>query len=187
MSITTFILTFFLSQAYTLWRSMYTTTRTIQGKMDDIGLLVASTVERDDQGNYTKEGSKLLEDIGNYTRLFHVFCWAKYTKKFEILQSGRGMSRMLSRGIMNRKEYNTLTSLSSRNGGPHNACLTWILIKCLTAMKDKTLPDDHALRQILFHKICVFVFEILFFSKYILKETQLVLTPVSFTLQQIFV
>jgi len=60
---------------------------------------------------------------------------------------------MLSRGIMTRKEYNTLTSLSSRNGGPHNACLTWILIKCLTAMKDKTLPDDHALRQILFHKM----------------------------------
>jgi hypothetical protein len=154
MSITTFILTFFLSQAYGLWRGMYTTTRKIQGRINDIGLLVASTVERDDQGRYTKRGEALLDDVGNYTRLFHVFCWAKYTKKFEILQSARGMSRMLSRGIMTRKEYNTLSSLSSRNGGPHNACLTWILIKCLTAMKDNTLPNDHALRDMLFHKMC---------------------------------
>lgn len=154
MSITTFILTFFLSQAYGLWRGMYTTTRKIQGRINDIGLLVASTVERDDQGRYTKRGEALLDDIGNYTRLFHVFCWAKYTKKFEILQSARGMSRMLSRGIMTRKEYNTLSSLSSRNGGPHNACLTWILIKCLTAMKENTLPNDHALRDMLFHKMC---------------------------------
>ena len=154
MSITTFILTFFLSQAYGLWRGMYTTTRKIQGRINDIGLLVASTVERDDQGRYTKRGEALLDDIGNYTRLFHVFCWAKYTKKFEILQSARGMSRMLSRGIMTRKEYNTLSSLSSRNGGPHNACLTWILIKCLTAMKENTLPNDHALRDVLFHKMC---------------------------------
>ncbi|KAK1743540.1 bestrophin family protein [Skeletonema marinoi] len=154
MSITTFILTFFLSQAYTLWRNMYDTTRKIQGRINDIGLLVASTVERDDQGKYTKRGEDLLDDIGNYTRLFHLFCWAKYSKKFQVLSTSRGMSRMLSRGIMSRTEYNTLTSLSSSNGGPHNACLTWILVKCLTAMKDNTLPNDHALRDLLFRKMC---------------------------------
>jgi len=95
-----------------------------------------------------------LDDIANYTCLFHVFCWAKYSKKFQVLSTSRGMSRMLSRGIMSRTEYNTLTSLSSSNGGPHNACLTWILVKCLTAMKDNTLPSDHALRDLLFHKMC---------------------------------
>ncbi len=154
MSITTFILTFFLSQAYTLWRNMYDTTRKIQGRMNDIGLLVASTVERDDQGKFTKRGEILLDDIANYTRLFHLFCWANFSKKFQVLSTSRGMSRMLSRGIMSRHEYNTLTSLSSSNGGNHNACLTWILIKCLKAMKDNTLPKDRALRTLLFDKIC---------------------------------
>jgi hypothetical protein len=154
MSITTFILTFFLSQAYTLWRNMYDTTRKIQGRINDIGLLVASTVERDDQGKYTKRAEILMDDVGNYTRLFHVFCWAKYSKKFQVLSTSRGMSRMLSRGLLSQKEYNSLTSLSSRNGGPHNACLTWILIKCLTAMKHNTLPNDHALKDVLFHKMC---------------------------------
>lgn len=156
MSITTFILTFFLSQAYTLWRNMYDTTRKIQGRMNDIGLLVASTVERDDQGKFTERGKVLLDDIANYTRLFHLFCWANHSKKFQVLSTSRGMSRMLSRGILSRREYNTLTSLSSSDGGKclSHSCLTWILIKCLTAMKDDTLPKDRALRALLFHKIC---------------------------------
>eukprot|EP00986_Skeletonema_menzelii_P009237 scaffold4151_cov137-Skeletonema_menzelii.AAC.9 len=154
MTITTFILTFFLSQAYTLWRNMYDTTRKIQGRLNDIGLLIASTVERDDKGKYTARGEALLDDIGNYSRLFHLFCFANISKKFQVLSTKRGMSRMLSRGIISRQEYNALTCPSSTNGGPHNVCLTWILIKCLTAMKDKTLPNDHALRDMLFHKLC---------------------------------
>ena len=154
MTISTFILTFFLSQAYTLWRNMYDNTRKIQGRINDIGLLVASAVERDDEGKFTKRGEDLLDDIANYTCLFHVFCWAKYSKKFQVLSTSRGMSRMLSRGIMSRTEYSTLTSLRSSNHGTQYACLSWILVKCQTAMKDKTLPNDHALREVLFQKIC---------------------------------
>jgi hypothetical protein len=154
LSITTFILTFFLSQAYTMWRNMYYTARKIQGRINDIGLLVASTVERDDQGKYTKRGEALMDDVGSYTRLFHAFCWAKYSKKFQVLSTDRGMSRMLSRGLLTQKEYNSLTSPSTRNCGPHNVCVTWMLVKCLTAMKHNTLPNDRALRDVLFQKIC---------------------------------
>lgn len=154
MTITTFILTFFLSQAYTLWRNVYDSTRRIQGRINDIGLLVASTAERNDQGKYTKRGEDLLDDIENYTRLFHLLCRAKYSKKFRVLSTSRGMSRMLSRGIMSRKQYNCLTSLRSSGNGPQYACLSWILIKCQTAMQENALPNDHALRELLLHKIC---------------------------------
>jgi predicted membrane chloride channel (bestrophin family) len=58
---------------------------------------------------------------------------------------------MLSRGIMTRKQYNTLFSLKS-NGGPHNTCMMWILIRCLNGMKDGTIPNDPSLREILFDK-----------------------------------
>ena len=62
---------------------------------------------------------------------------------------------MHGRGLMSSREYNTLTSLSSNSGSPHHACLMWILMKCLTAMKDGTLlPNDRALRDILFNKVC---------------------------------
>jgi hypothetical protein len=153
MSITTFILTFFLSQAYGVWRNMYTITRKIQGRLNDIGMLVASTVERDHTGRYTQEGEALLDDVADYSRLFHAFMWAQYTKKFEVLLTGRGMSRMLSRGILTRTQYSTLCSLNDGTNGVHNACVMWILIKCLNAMKSKTLPNDHSLRDILFHKV----------------------------------
>ncbi len=108
---------------------MYDHTRKVQGRLNDIGLLLASTVERDDEGRYTERGIVLLDDIGHYIRLFHLFFWANYSMKFQILSPSRGMSRMLSRGIMSRHEFNTLTSLNSGNGGNHNACLTWVLIR----------------------------------------------------------
>jgi predicted membrane chloride channel (bestrophin family) len=151
MNITTFILTFFLSQAYGVWRSMYTLSRIIQGRMNDIGLLVATTAERDEKGQYTPRAEALLDDVAAYSRLFHALAWAKFTRKFEILLTDRGMSRMLSRGIMTRKQYSTLFSLKP-NGGPHNAPMMWIVVRCLRAMKDGTLPDDRSLRDILFSK-----------------------------------
>ncbi len=154
MTLATFILTFFLSEAYSLWRNMYVATRKIQGRLNDTGLMLASTVERDDKGKFTERGIVLLDDIGHYIRLFHLFYWAHISKKFKVLSTSRGMSRMLSRGIMSRHEYNTLTSLSSSHGGYHNACLSWVVVRCLGAMKDDTLPNDLALRDILFNKIC---------------------------------
>mmetsp|Transcript_16128 Transcript_16128/g.22853 ORF Transcript_16128/g.22853 Transcript_16128/m.22853 type:complete len:426 (-) Transcript_16128:204-1481(-) len=154
MTLATFILAFFLSEAYSLWRGMYVITRKIQGRLNDIGILVVSTVERDEEGKFTKKGIVLMDDIGQYIRLVHLFTWASFSKKFQILSTSRGMSRMLSRGIMSRHEYNTLTSLNSSHGGYQHACLTWVLTRCLTAMKDNTLPNDRALRELLFNKIC---------------------------------
>lgn len=154
MTLTTFILTFFLSQAYAVWKNMYSITRKIQGRMNDIGLLVASTVERDHKGRYTADGEALLDDVADYSRLFHAFMWAQYAKKFQVLRTNRGVSRMLSRGIITRKQYNTLCSLNGGGTqGYHNACIMWILIKCLNGMKSKTLPNDHALRDMLFHEV----------------------------------
>ena len=151
MNIATFILTFFLSQAYAIWREMYRITRGIQGSFSDFGLILASSVERDHHGAYTAESEALLNEVADYSRLYHAFAWARATKKFKIILSKRGISRMLSRGLIGRKQYDVISSLNDGANGPHNACLTWIIIKCLNAMKAKTLPNDHALRDLLFH------------------------------------
>ena len=153
MNVTTFILTFFLAQAYSMWRNMYDTTRTIQGRLSHIVLLVASTVERDEHGKLSEKAEHLVEDIGHYVRLFHVFNWASYSKKFAVISTNRGLSRMLSRGLISRKEYNTLTSLQP-TGGPHHTCIMWILVRVLSAMKNGTLPNDHAMREMLFDRVC---------------------------------
>ena len=42
----TFVLSFFLNQAYSVWRKCYSVTRRIQGRLNDLGLLAASHAER---------------------------------------------------------------------------------------------------------------------------------------------
>lgn len=152
-TVTTFILTFFLSQAWSFWREVYSQGRRIQGRLNDIGLLVSSMAKRQSNGKFTPEAETLNNDIAKMSRLFHVFSWAKYKKEFSVLTTDRGMSRMLSRGIISRKEYDALAN-RDQYGGAQNSCIQWILVKCRRGMKDGILPDENALRQLLYDKIC---------------------------------
>jgi hypothetical protein len=152
MTLTTFILTFFLSQAYGIWREMYSISRKIQGRMNDLGLLVACAAMRGKDGSYTPKAKSLLDDVASYSRLFHAFMWGAFTKKFNLLLGDTGLRRMMSRGLLSVKQYNTLSTLNS-NVGPYNACLMWILIRCLNGMKDQSLPDDPVLREQIYIKI----------------------------------
>lgn len=58
VTLCTFILAFFTSEAYTHWRSVYSTTRAIQGRINDICLLITIGAER---GNCTEWGKCGLE------------------------------------------------------------------------------------------------------------------------------
>ena len=66
-AITTFILTFFLSQSYALWRELYSSARRIQGRLNDINFFLASVATRDDKGGYTPVAESVLDDVGSYT------------------------------------------------------------------------------------------------------------------------
>ena len=45
-SLVSFTLSFFLTQSYAFWRSVYTLTRRVQGRLNDIGLLCAAAQAR---------------------------------------------------------------------------------------------------------------------------------------------
>ncbi|CAJ1948501.1 unnamed protein product [Cylindrotheca closterium] len=152
MTITTFILTFFLSQAYSLWRDFYSLTRQIQGRMNDLGLLIAAAATRDKNGMYTAEAKQLIDDTSSYMRLFHILMWATFSKRLKILLSDTGLRRMISRGLLSLKEYETLKLLPAQVGYP-NACTIWILTRCLQAMKDGSLENDPVLREQIYIKI----------------------------------
>ena len=69
----TFTLSFFLSQSYSLWRSVYSITRRVQGRLNDISLLCATFADRDaESGSYTPEAEALLQTVARYVRLFHM-------------------------------------------------------------------------------------------------------------------
>jgi hypothetical protein len=95
LTLATFILTFFTADAYKHWQSVYFTTRAIQGRINDICLLVTLGAER---GNctewgcgvdgqidtiadglttgYSEEAAELVRKCTRLIKLSHTFFWA---------------------------------------------------------------------------------------------------------------
>jgi hypothetical protein len=89
LTLTTFILTFFTAEAYKHWQSVYFATRAIQGRINDICLLVTLGAERGDSKEsslpgespvlttgYSPEAEKLVKLCARLIKLSHTFFWA---------------------------------------------------------------------------------------------------------------
>lgn len=77
LTLCTFILAFFTSQAYSYWRSVYFTTRAIQGRINDICLIITTNAER--KKRITPDGKEMSdysdrakELVATCTRLIRV-------------------------------------------------------------------------------------------------------------------
>ena len=83
LTVTTFILTFFLSHAYSYWQKVYNTTRMIQGRINDFCMLLVIGAQRGNNGD-SKEGSRgysdeakvLVDRCTRLIRLSHTLFWA---------------------------------------------------------------------------------------------------------------
>lgn len=72
VTLTTFILTFFTSEAYKHWKDVYFTTRRIQGRINDICMLV--TIGATTPGEENK--AELVSRCTRLIKLSHTFFWA---------------------------------------------------------------------------------------------------------------
>jgi hypothetical protein len=73
----TFILAFFTSQAFSYWQQVYTTTRMIQGRINDYCMLLVLAAERgDDKTNYSEPARELVKTCTRLVRMSHIFFWA---------------------------------------------------------------------------------------------------------------
>jgi len=154
MSLTTFILTFFVNQAYSFWQDVHITTRRIQGRLNDFHLLLATSAARRSDGAYTTAAERLLDDVGSSSRLLHALFWASCARRFEILRTPRGLERMAVRGLMTSKQLQALQSLDLPNNQKHNACLEWMMIRARRGVEDGTLLGGEALLQRLLDISC---------------------------------
>ena len=152
--LTTFILTFFLNQSFSFWREIYELGRGIQGRMNDFNLVLATTATRTKDGSYTAKSESLLEDVGQYSRLFHALFWAAYARRFRVLQTKAGLERMASRGLMTSKQLEVLLQLDLPEDQRHSACVEWMMVRTDRAIEDGTLISDAAHRQMLIANIC---------------------------------
>ena len=147
--LTTFILTFFLNQAFSFWREFYDLGRRIQGRLNDLNFILATTAVRKKDGSYTNKAESLLDDVGQISRLFHALLWAANAKRFRVLCTPHGLELMASRGLMTSRQLDVLQNLDLPEDQKHNACLEWIMIRTDRAIQDGTLISDSSHRQML--------------------------------------
>jgi len=85
LTLCTFILAFFTSQAYSYWRSVYFTTRAVQGRINDCVLILTATAKREEpiEGGkeksitgFSPEAEDLVHTCTRLLRLSHTFFWA---------------------------------------------------------------------------------------------------------------
>ena len=163
MNVTTFLLTFFVGQAYHLWRTVYDIGRSIQGRMNDIQLLLATHAKRRKQpffllrrrpSRYTMDSQLFLESMAEQLRAFHILLWASNARRFRMLLTEPGLSRMVARGILTPSQLETLQALPIPPTQRHVAILEWIVMSCRQARRESILQGSDGLDYILLDKIC---------------------------------
>ena len=90
------------------------------------------------------ESEQLLDDIGQYSRLYHILLWASIANRFAILKTPAGLDRMESRGLMTLSQLQTLKSLEIPNDQLHAAPLQWMMIRVNQAMDQGIVASDTA-------------------------------------------
>jgi len=156
MSITTLLVSFYLNTAYSFWRGIYVSSRKIQGTFEDLYMLLACMAERDPRtGSYTDRARVLLDDVAAFCRLGHAFSWAALINRFNVLLTPRGLSRMLSRSVITRPQFDNLVGTRAKESAPQQTTMMWIMSRILKGMEDGVLPNDHATRHVFIQKVCV--------------------------------
>eukprot|EP00590_Aulacoseira_subarctica_P006176 CAMPEP_0172420798 /NCGR_PEP_ID=MMETSP1064-20121228/7132_1 /TAXON_ID=202472 /ORGANISM="Aulacoseira subarctica , Strain CCAP 1002/5" /LENGTH=788 /DNA_ID=CAMNT_0013160915 /DNA_START=287 /DNA_END=2653 /DNA_ORIENTATION=+ len=140
LSVTTFTLTFFLNQSYSLWRKCYELSRRLQGRLNDLGMTLAAHAARTAPesnttaaehilcSTYTPPARQVLELVARYVRLFNLLTYASFTLSHRPILTPRGMRRLVERGLMTSREREVLVNATKLPATQkHNAVILWIM------------------------------------------------------------
>ena len=106
-----------------MWRSVYSLTRRVQGRLNDLGLLCATYAARNvTTGEYTDEADITLSTTSRYVRLFAMLFYASATTRFAPLKTPNGLSALVTAGALTPEERECL--LESSMG--HDAVVGWM-------------------------------------------------------------
>ena len=174
LPLTTLVLTLFVAQAYNFWVSVYLLCRNIQGRMSDIEMILATHVSRHTnhrpfgdrrQSSYTSNAEQFLKDVSHQLRAFHVLFWASQARRFRILLTDRGLSRMVAKGVLTQKEKEALDlQLGVPKTQKHWILLESVIFKCKEAQQQQdrnrrrnrgvVLQGGNGLEQTLLDNFC---------------------------------
>jgi Bestrophin, RFP-TM, chloride channel len=133
LSITTFTLTFFVNQSYSLWRKCMELSRRLQGRLHDIGMNMATHAERkvpsnpSEKATYTSSSRQILELMSRYVRVFNLLTYASFTRSHRPILTPRGMRRLVERGLMTAQEREVLVDAGIPATQRHSVVLMWMI------------------------------------------------------------
>ncbi|KAG7345773.1 bestrophin, RFP-TM, chloride channel [Nitzschia inconspicua] len=133
LSVTTFTLTFFVNQSYSLWRKCMELSRRLQGRLHDINMNLASHAARKlptnptEKSTYTASSRQILELMSRYVRLFNLLTYASFTRSHRPILTPRGMRRLVERGLMTATEREVLVDAAIPATQRHSVVLMWMI------------------------------------------------------------
>ena len=144
-SLVTFTISFFLSTSYAVWRQVYSLSRRVQGRLNDLGALCAASAARNADGTYTERSQVLLSTVARYVRLFSILLYASLSSRFSPLKTPKGLAVLVDTLALTEEERSMLLESSLM----HNAVLGWLWAVVETGLRDGTLgaggvPDADA-------------------------------------------
>jgi hypothetical protein len=159
LSVTTFTLTFFVNQAYTLWQSCLMISRTLQGRLADLSMALAAKAVRTDPQTidgcsvFTPVSRDFLLMVARYVRLFNLLSYASFTRSHRPLLTPSGMRRMVERGLMTAKEREVLIRAPISATQRHNTVLMWTFRAILDASKAGIIEGGPGFEQQIIAKV----------------------------------
>jgi hypothetical protein len=162
LTLVTFILAFFTSQSYNFWRSVYFTTRAIQGRINDICLLITMSATRSQpEGNkmnsfYDDEAADLVQTCSRLIRLSHTFFWASTPtssnglENFEIgplLLSQEGLRSLVEAHELTSNEVDALLKSGLPPSQYTYILVEWVALYVIEGIENGTLRGGVAMQD----------------------------------------
>jgi len=112
-TLTTFILTFFVSESFAYWRRTLCHGRKIQRALVSILLLQSTHAARDTAGALTSAARHSLDRTASELRLLQIMFWASIcrSKTIGLLHTPEGMRGLVERRVMSPAQYACLIAL----------------------------------------------------------------------------
>lgn len=147
-----FTLSFFLNQSYALWRNVYKLTRRVQGRLNDLCLLVATTLARDPETHeYTDDSEALMRTVARYVRVFNLLLYASVSRRMAPLATPKGLSALVEANELTEEERMLLlehgSGILGRGLMGHTAVLGWISVLLHEALADGRMAANAATAQ----------------------------------------
>lgn len=169
LSFATFILSIFLGHSYGFWLATKGNVRKIQGRLNDLSMLLATHAARDAKGAYTAEAEAMLAETARHVRLFHLFFWAGCLKQthrdvsdkrgsYAMLKSDKGLRRLVQAGELAEAERAALASINAATlpaGLRHCAALEWLITAFAQARQSGLLNGGAGMESTFLDKACL--------------------------------